>query len=64
MDHAIVPENCLIAAGSIVLENSVLESDYIYAGVPAKKVKKLSPEAFVQMVRRTADNYKMYGSWY
>ena len=64
MDHAIVPQNCLVAAGAIVLENSVLESGYIYAGIPAKKVKKLSPEAFKQMVVRTANNYKMYSSWY
>lgn len=64
MDHSIVPQNCLVAAGAIVLENSVLESGYIYAGIPAKKVKKLSPEAFEQMVMRTANNYKMYGSWY
>lgn len=64
MDHAIVPQNCLVAAGAIVLENSVLESGYIYAGIPAKKVKKLSPEAFEQMVVRTANNYKMYSSWY
>lgn len=64
MDHAIVPQHCLVAAGAVVLENSVLESGYIYAGVPAKKVKKLSSQAFEQMVLRTANNYKMYGSWY
>ena len=64
MDHAIVPQNCLVAAGAVVLENSVLESGYIYAGIPAKKVKKLSPEAFNQMVMCTANNYKMYSNWY
>ncbi len=63
MDHAVVPENCLIAAGAVVLENSVLESGYIYAGVPAKKVKKLSVEAFDHNIKRIAENYSMYASW-
>lgn len=64
MDHAIVPENCLVAAGAIVLENSVLESGYIYAGVPAKKVKKLSAETFDHNIKRIAKNYSMYASWF
>ena len=56
--------NALIAAGAVVLENSRLESGHIYAGVPAKKVKKLSPEAFKNNVERIANNYVMYASWY
>lgn len=64
MDHAIVEENCLIAAGAVVLENSHLESGAIYAGVPAKKVKTLSPEQFQDTVARIADNYVLYSSWF
>jgi carbonic anhydrase/acetyltransferase-like protein (isoleucine patch superfamily) len=64
MDHAVVESNVLIAAGAVVLENSHLESGYIYAGVPAKKVKKLSPEAFKDSVERIANNYVMYASWF
>lgn len=64
MDHAIVPENCLVAAGAVVLENSVLESGYIYAGVPAKKVKKLGADTSKHTIQRIANNYKMYSSWY
>ena len=64
MDHAIVEENCLIAAGAVVLENSHLESGAIYAGVPAKKVKTLSPEQFRDTVARIADNYVLYSSWF
>lgn len=64
MDHAIVESNCLIAAGAVVLENAHLESGYIYAGVPAKKVKALSSEAFEHNIRRIADNYIMYSSWF
>ena len=49
MDHAVVEKNSLVAAGSVVLENTRVESGSIYAGVPAKKVKELSPENFEQI---------------
>jgi len=64
MDHAEVEENVLIAAGAVVLENSKLESGHIYAGVPAKKVKALSPEQFADSVERIANNYVMYSGWF
>ncbi len=64
MDNAVVERNSLIAAGSVVLENTRVESGCIYAGVPAKKVKTLSPEHFAQMNKRIADNYVMYAEWF
>ena len=64
MDHAVVESNCLIAAGAVVLENSHLESGFIYAGIPAKKVKALSPEAFKGNIERIANNYVMYAGWF
>lgn len=64
MDNAVVESNVLIAAGAVVLENAHLESGFIYAGVPAKKVKPLSIEQFKNMIERIADNYVMYSSWY
>lgn len=64
MDHAVVEKNSLIAAGSVVLENTRVESGSIYAGVPAKKVKELSPEHFEQINMRIANNYVMYKDWY
>ena len=64
MDHAIVESNVLIAAGAVVLENSVLESGHIYAGVPAKKIKKLSEETFKDSIERIANNYVMYAEWF
>lgn len=64
MDHAVVQENVLIAAGAVVLENSHLESGYIYAGVPAKKIKELSPETFADTIERIANNYVMYAGWF
>jgi carbonic anhydrase/acetyltransferase-like protein (isoleucine patch superfamily) len=64
MDHAVVEENVLIAAGAVVLENSVLEAGHIYAGVPAKKVKTISPETFKDTIERIANIYVMYSSWF
>lgn len=63
MDHAVVQSNCLVAAGAIVLENTICESGYIYAGIPAKKVKALSEEQIANM-SRTAGNYILYSSWF
>lgn len=64
MDHAVVEENALIAAGAVVLQDTIVESGCIYAGVPAKKVKQLSPEHFKDINMRIANNYIMYAQWF
>lgn len=64
MDNAVVESNVLIAAGAIVLENSRLESGHIYAGIPAKKVKAISPEQFKDSIERIANAYIMYSGWF
>lgn len=64
MDNAIIKDNCLIAAGAVVLENKICESGFIYAGVPAKKIKNLSKDIFADYVNRIAKNYKLYSSWF
>ncbi|HAR20041.1 MAG TPA: gamma carbonic anhydrase family protein [Cytophagales bacterium] len=64
MDNAYIEKNSLIAAGAVVLENTRVESGSVYAGVPAKKVKELSPEHFKALNERIANNYVMYASWY
>jgi len=64
MDNAVVESNVLIAAGAIVLENAHLESGYIYAGIPARKVKTLSAETFADQIDRIANNYVFYASWF
>ncbi len=64
MDNCVIEENCIIAAGSVVLENTVVKSGSIYAGIPAKKVKDLSPELFQGEVQRIAKNYVMYSTWF
>jgi len=63
MDHAIVEDFVIIAAGAVVLEKTICESGFLYAGIPAKKIKKLTPEQ-METLRRLPDNYVMYSGWF
>lgn len=63
MDNAVVEEFCIIAAGAVVLENTVCESGFIYAGTPAKRIKTISEEQRA-LLMRLPDNYIMYSSWF
>jgi carbonic anhydrase/acetyltransferase-like protein (isoleucine patch superfamily) len=64
MDHAVIHSNVIIAAGAVVLENTVVESGSVWAGVPAKKVKDISPELLQGQVERIANSYLMYSGWF
>jgi len=64
MDNCHIGSNCIIAAGAVLLEGTHVESWSIYAGVPAKKVKTLSPELFAGEVERISKNYVRYASWF
>lgn len=64
MDHAVVEKQVLIAAGAVILEKTTCESGYVYAGVPAKKVKELSAETFAHYISRISGNYVKYASWF
>ena len=63
MDNAIVEEYTIIAAGSVVLENTHCETGFIYAGTPAKKIKPITEEQRV-LLNRLPDNYIMYADWF
>jgi carbonic anhydrase/acetyltransferase-like protein (isoleucine patch superfamily) len=64
MDNCIVESGSIIAAGAVLLEGTHVHQGSIYAGVPAKKVKNISPELFEGEVKRIATNYKLYASWF
>jgi len=64
MDKAVVHANTIIAAGAVVLENTICESGSIYAGVPAKKIKDISPELVQGEIERIANNYVQYADWF
>jgi carbonic anhydrase/acetyltransferase-like protein (isoleucine patch superfamily) len=64
MDNAVVHSNTIIAAGAVVLENTVCEPGSIYAGVPAKKVKDIAQEKISGEIDRIANNYVGYADWF
>ena len=63
MDRAVVESQVIIAAGSVVLENTICESGYLYAGVPAKKIKPLTPDQ-LNILKQLPHNYVKYSSWF
>lgn len=64
LDHAVIGEGAIIAAGSVVLSGTQVEPGSIYAGVPAKFVKKVDPSQSAEMNQKIASNYLMYSSWF
>ena len=63
MDHAIIEEFVIIAAGSVVLEKTICETGFLYAGIPAKKIKPLTGQQ-MEMLKKLPDNYVMYSGWF
>ncbi|NNE27713.1 MAG: gamma carbonic anhydrase family protein [Saprospiraceae bacterium] len=64
LDDVIVPSGCIIAAGALVTSGTHLESGYIYAGTPARKLKAVSPEQAQVYIEGTAAAYQQYREWY
>lgn len=64
LDNAVVASGCIVAANALVLSNARLEPNSVYAGIPARKVKEVTPEQRDEIIRRTATDYRMYASWY
>ncbi|MBD1424134.1 gamma carbonic anhydrase family protein [Sphingobacterium arenae] len=63
MDRAVVESNVIIAAGAVVLEDMICESGYLYAGIPARKIKLLTAEQLA-LLQRLPHNYVLYSSWF
>ena len=64
LDNAVVASGCIIAANALVLSGTKLEPNSVYAGVPARKVKEVTPEQRDEIIGRIARDYRMYASWY
>ena len=64
MDDSIIGSNSIIAAGSLLLKNTKVTEGSVYAGVPAKKIKDVSPELQKGEIERIARNYVKYASWF
>lgn len=64
LDDAVIESNSIIAAGSVVSKGTRVESGSVYAGIPAKKIKDISPELLEGEIKRIAKSYGMYSGWY
>lgn len=64
MDNAVIGSNTIIAAGAVVLENTEVPSGVIYGGVPAKKLKDISPDLIAGEIERISRNYLTYAGWF
>jgi carbonic anhydrase/acetyltransferase-like protein (isoleucine patch superfamily) len=64
MDNCVVESNSIIAAGAVLLEGTFVPSGSIFAGVPAKKIKEITPELVQGEIDRIAKNYILYASWF
>ena len=64
LDGAVVGEGAIVAANALVLSNTQVPAGTIWAGVPAKQVKEVSPEQAKEINQKIAHNYAMYASWY
>ena len=64
LDDVIIPSNTVIAAGALITSNMKLESGYIYAGSPAKKLKALDEATALRYITGTAQHYVEYAKGY
>jgi len=64
MDDCIVESNSIIAAGAVVIKNTRVGEGSIFAGIPAKKIKDVSPELISGEINRIANNYVKYSNWF
>lgn len=64
MDDCVVEENSIIGAGSVLTQGTKVKSGEVWGGIPARKLKDISPELLEGEVQRIADNYVKYSSWY
>ncbi|NMP17869.1 gamma carbonic anhydrase family protein [Thalassotalea sp. Y01] len=56
MDGAVVEDDVIIGAGSLVAPNKVLQSGYLYVGNPAKQKRPLTQQE-MQFLKSTNANY-------
>ncbi len=64
MDDCVVESFAIVAAGAVVTIGTHIKKGELWAGVPAKKIKDVSPELMEGEIIRIANNYVKYASWY
>ena len=56
MDNVVIEDEVLLAAGSLVPPNKILESGCLYKGNPAEKIRKLKQDE-IEMLEYSAKHY-------
>ena len=64
LDHAVVGKGAIVAAGALVLSNTIIGDGELWGGVPAKFIKKVDPEQAVTLNQTYASHYIAYSDWY
>lgn len=64
MDDCVVGSNSIIAAGAVLTRGTVVPEGSVFAGMPARKIKEISPELSQGEIRRIAASYVKYASWF
>jgi len=64
LDGAVIESNSIIAAGAVVSKNTIVKSGSVYAGIPAEKIKDSDTNLSEGEIKRIAENYSLYASWY
>lgn len=63
MDGSFIGKQSIVGAGSLVTEGSKFEPQSLILGRPAKFVRKLSDRE-IAFLSQSAENYKLYQTWY
>lgn len=64
MDDCVVGSNSIIAAGAVLTKGTHVPPGSIFAGMPAKKIKDISPELSSGEINRIAEAYITYSGWF
>jgi carbonic anhydrase/acetyltransferase-like protein (isoleucine patch superfamily) len=59
LDGSIVEENSIVGAGSVILENFVVPSGKLVAGVPGKIIRDLTKDEIAE-IEKSAERYVGY----
>lgn len=60
LDNAVIESGSIVAAGALVLSRTHIPSGELWGGVPAKFIKKITPEAASRIIAKGPKNY---GYW-
>ena len=64
LDDCHIGDGAIVAAGSLVLKNTEIGPGELWAGVPAKFIKRVDPEQAKELNIGIAGHYLMYTKWF